>query len=70
MDFFLLLNVVYITQQHSWAQDQIEFFFCVTKDINAIAFNSSGVNLVHLLCTWISKYSLLPDKIKNTHIKS
>ena len=39
-------------------------------DINAIAFNSAGVSLVHFLCTWISKYSLLPGKVENTKIKS
>ena len=70
MDIFLLLYVVCFTQQYNWAQDQIEFFLCVTRDINAIAFNSSGVSLVHFLCTWILKYSLLPDKVENKHIKS
>ena len=66
---FYFLMVVF-TQQYSWAQDQIEFFLSVTRDINAIAFNSSGVSLVHLLCTLISKYSLLPGKVENTKIKS
>jgi hypothetical protein len=42
----------------------------VTRDINAIAFNSSGVSLVHFLCRWILKYSLLPGKVENTKIKS
>jgi hypothetical protein len=40
------------------------------RDMNAIAFNSSGVSLVHFLCTWISRYSLLPGKVENAKIKS
>jgi hypothetical protein len=69
MALVLLFNV-FFTQQYSLAQDQIEFFLSVTRDINAIAFNSSGVSLVHFSCTWISKYSRLPGKFENTKIKS
>jgi hypothetical protein len=60
----------FFTQQYSWAQDQIEFMLSVTRDINAIAFNSSGVSLMHLLCTLIAIYSMLPCKVENTKIKS
>jgi hypothetical protein len=49
------------------SRDRIEFFSSVTRDINAIAFNSSGVSLVHFLS---SKYSHLPGKVENTKIKS
>jgi hypothetical protein len=62
--YFLMF---FLTQQYSWAQDRIEFFL---RDINAIAFNSSCVSLVHFLCRWISKYPLLPGKVENTKIKS
>jgi hypothetical protein len=55
MALFSLLNVCFFfTQKYSWAQDQIEFLLSVTRDINAIAFNSSGVSLVHFLCTLIA----------------
>jgi hypothetical protein len=64
-----LFVMVVFTQQYSWAQDRIELLLNVTRYINAIAFNSSGVSLVHVLCTWISKYSFLPVKVENTKIK-
>jgi hypothetical protein len=48
----------FFIQQYSWAQDRIGFFLSVTRDINAIAYNSSGVSLVHFLCTLIVIYSL------------
>ena len=35
--YFLMF---FFTQQYSWAQDQIEFFLGVTRDINAIALNA------------------------------
>ena len=38
----------FFTQQHSWAQDRIEFFLNVPRDINAIAFNSSGAFPVYM----------------------
>jgi len=69
MALCLLFNV-FFTQQYSWATDRIEFFLSVTRDINAIAFNSSGVSLVHFLCTLIAIYSLLPGKVEITKIKS
>ena len=43
--------LLFFTQQYSWAQDRIEFFWSATRDVNAILFNSSGVSLVHFLCT-------------------
>jgi hypothetical protein len=46
---FLLFYGFFFTQQYSWAQDQVEFFLSDTRDINANAFNSSGVSLVHFL---------------------
>ena len=70
MALLLLLNVFFFTQRYSWAQDQIEFVLSVTRDINVIAFNSSGVSLVHFLCTLIAVYSLLPCKVENTKIES
>jgi hypothetical protein len=57
MALFLLFNGFFFTQQYTNV--------AVTRDINAIAFNSSGVSLVHFLCRWISKYSLLPGKVEN-----
>jgi len=57
----------YSLKQYSWAQDRIKsVFLSVTRDIN-----SSGVSLVHFLCTctWILKYSLLPGKVEHTNIK-
>jgi hypothetical protein len=59
----------FFTEQYSWAQVRIEFFLSVTRDINAIALNSSGFSLVHFLCTWISKYSLLPGKVRKLNRK-
>ena len=68
MALFLLFNV-FFTQRYGWAQHRVEFFLSDTRDINAHAFNSSGVSLAHFCCTWISKYSLLPGKVGNTKIK-
>ena len=60
--YFYFLMGFFFTQQYTNV--------AVTRDINAIAFNSSGVSLVHFLCRWISKYSLLPGKVENMKIKS
>jgi hypothetical protein len=57
MAMFLLF---FFTQQYSWAQDRIEFFLSVIRDINAIAFNSSGVSLVHSAISYVHGFRNTP----------
>ena len=56
MALFLLFNVSF-TQQYSWAQDQIEFFLSVTRDINAFLVYIEG-GILFYVCL-----SFRPSKI-------
>ena len=70
MALILLFNGGFFTQQYSWAQDRIEFFLVPETLMQLLLILRTGVSLVHFLCTWISKYSLLSGKVENTKIKS